>query len=158
MYPLPLFLHTLNWYNPSLLYTCTNGEKSSKGSQCLHFWRLMPNGERLLSPKQKERTTIISKKIKIKLQLIFGNFSIGIHASFVLRKQNFNWYLNNGNLFNWYISRSFFKISIYFKTLLKAKRRISFRGSFIKSKEKHLKQGEKFQILKMLLAILFIYL
>jgi hypothetical protein len=30
-------------------------------------------------------------------------------------------------------------------------RRISFRGSFAKSKEKHLKQGEKFQILKMLL-------
>jgi hypothetical protein len=27
-----------------------------------------------------------------------------------------------------------------------------------KSKKKHLKQGEKFQILKMLLAILFIYL
>jgi hypothetical protein len=26
---------------------------------------------------------------------------------------------------------------------LKAKRRISFRGSFVKSKEKHLKQGEK---------------
>jgi hypothetical protein len=118
----------------------------------------MPKGERILSPKQKDRTTIISKNFEIMLQLIFGNFSIGIHASFVLRKQNFNWYLNNGNLFNWCLSRSFFKISIYFNTLLKAKRRISFRGSFIKSKEKHLKQGEKFQILKMLLAILFIYL
>jgi hypothetical protein len=111
-----------------------------------------------IKPKAKGPHPIISKKFEIKLQLIFGNFSIGIHASLVLRKQNFNWYLNNGNLFNWYISRSFFKISIYFKTLLKAKRRISFRGSFIKSKEKHLKQGEKFQILKMLLAILFIYL
>jgi hypothetical protein len=44
------------------------------------------------------------------------------------------------------------------KTLLKAKRRNSFRGSFIQSKEKHLKQGETFQILKMRLAILFIYL
>jgi hypothetical protein len=32
---------------------------------------------------------------------------------------------------------------IAIKTLLKAKRRISFRGSFVKSKEKHLKQGEK---------------
>jgi hypothetical protein len=32
---------------------------------------------------------------------------------------------------------------IFIKTLLKAKRRISFRGSFVKSKEKHLKQGEK---------------
>src|SRR5688572_20529963 len=31
----------------------------------------------------------------------------------------------------------------YIKTLLNTKRRISFRGSFVKSKEKHLKQGEK---------------
>jgi hypothetical protein len=44
------------------------------------------------------------------------------------------------------------------KTLLKTKRRISSMGSFVKSKEKHFKQGEKFQILKMLLKILFIYL
>jgi hypothetical protein len=29
----------------------------------------------------------------------------------------------------------------YIKTLLNAKRSISFRGSFVKSKEKHLKQG-----------------
>jgi hypothetical protein len=32
-----------------------------KGSQRLHFWRLMPKGERILSPKQKDRTTMISK-------------------------------------------------------------------------------------------------
>jgi hypothetical protein len=49
-------------------------------------------------------------------------------------------------IFNWYIFK--ISISIYFqlisiKTHLKAKRRISFRGSFVKSKEKHLKQGEK---------------
>jgi hypothetical protein len=45
------------------------------------------------------------------------------------------------------------------KTLLKTKRRISIQGEFcLKSKKKHLKQGEKFQILKMLIAILFIYL
>jgi hypothetical protein len=31
----------------------------------------------------------------------------------------------------------------YIKTLLSTKRRISFRGSFVKSKEKHLKQREK---------------
>jgi hypothetical protein len=34
-------------------------------------------------------------------------------------------------------------ISKIIKTLLNTKRRISFRGSFVKSKEKHLKQGEK---------------
>ena len=32
---------------------------------------------------------------------------------------------------------------MYIKTLLNTKRWISFRGSFVKSKEKHLKQGEK---------------
>jgi hypothetical protein len=32
------------------------------------------------------------------------------------------------------------------KTLLKTKRRISFRGSFVESKEKHLKQGRKLKI------------
>jgi hypothetical protein len=31
----------------------------------------------------------------------------------------------------------------YIKTLLNTKRSISFSGSFVKSKEKHLKQGEK---------------
>jgi hypothetical protein len=40
--------------------------KYSKGSQHLRFLRLMPKGEKILSPKQKDRTTIISKKIEIK--------------------------------------------------------------------------------------------
>jgi hypothetical protein len=68
------------------------------------------------------------------------------------------------NLFYWdgyfqlvYIKINFQKL-ITIKTLLKTKSRISFSGSFVKSKEKHLKQGEKFQILKTLLAILLIYL
>jgi hypothetical protein len=37
------------------------GEKVSKGSQVLRFWGLMPKGEKVLSPKQKDRTTTISK-------------------------------------------------------------------------------------------------
>jgi hypothetical protein len=37
---------------------------------------------------------------------------------------------------------------LYIKTLLNTKRRISLRGSFGKSKEKHLKQGEKISNLK----------
>jgi hypothetical protein len=40
----------------------TNGGESKKGSQSLRFWRLMPNEEKILSPKQKDRTTTISKK------------------------------------------------------------------------------------------------
>jgi hypothetical protein len=61
-------------------------------------------------------------------------------------------------VFNWYILVCLLPKLVSIKTLLKAKRRISLRGSFVKSKEKHLKQGRKFQILKMLLEILFIYL
>jgi hypothetical protein len=34
------------------------GEKCEKGSQVLRFWRLMPKGEKVLSLKQKDRTTI----------------------------------------------------------------------------------------------------
>jgi hypothetical protein len=44
------------------------------------------------------------------------------------------------------------------KTLLKTKRRILFRGSFWLVKGKAFKTGGELQILKMLLAILFIYL
>jgi hypothetical protein len=42
------------------------GEKVNKGSQSLCFWRLMPKGEKLLSPKQKDRTTTISKIFEMK--------------------------------------------------------------------------------------------
>jgi hypothetical protein len=55
--------------------------------------------------------------------------------------------ISSNDIFNWYISKDeiskllskckFQLVSI--KTLLKNKRRISFRGSFVKSKEKHLK-------------------
>jgi hypothetical protein len=31
--------------------------ESLTGSHILCFWRLMPNGEKVLSPKQKDRTT-----------------------------------------------------------------------------------------------------
>jgi hypothetical protein len=49
----------------------------------------------------------------------------------------------------------FSKIS---KTLLNTKGRISFRGSFVLVKGKAFEIGEKFQIMKMLRTILFIYL
>jgi hypothetical protein len=52
-----------------------------------------------------------------------------------------------------------FQNSIYFKTLLKAKGRISFRASFCLVKGKSFKTGGEISNLeKMLLAILFIYL
>jgi hypothetical protein len=112
-----------------------------KGSKVLHFWRLMPKGEKILSPKPKDRTTIVSKNFEMK-------DLIGIHK-----------YL----FFNWY-SRQFqigmnFQISIHFKTLLKAKGRISFRGSFCLVKGKAFETGGEISNLeKMILSILFIYL
>jgi hypothetical protein len=70
---------TLNWYNPSLLFTCTNGEKILQGSNVLRFLRLIPKGEKILSPKQKDRTTTISKKNRNKVL-------IGIFKSVFLKK------------------------------------------------------------------------
>jgi hypothetical protein len=91
-------------------------EKVKEGSQSLRFLRLMPKG-REYYPKAKGPHHHTFRKFLIDI------FQIGM-------------------VFNWYIFKV--SISIYFqfisiKTLLKAKRRISFRGSFIKSKEKHLK-------------------
>jgi hypothetical protein len=93
------------------------------------FLAIHAKGRESISPKHKDRTTTKFK--------IFKNFS--------------NWYPNVFDL----VQLVFTKIG---KTLLNTKRSILFRGSSFKSKEKHLKQGEKFEILKMLLAILFIYL
>jgi hypothetical protein len=65
-------------------------------------------------------------------------------TNFKVFKEVFNWYLN------------LFHIG---KTLLNTKRRISFKGSFVLVKGKAFEtEGEKFQILKMLLEILFMYL
>jgi hypothetical protein len=44
------------------------------------------------------------------------------------------------------------------KTILKAKRRILFRGVLFSQRESIRNRGRKFQILKMLLEIVFIYL
>jgi hypothetical protein len=44
--------------------------KYKKGSHVLRFWRLMPKGEKVLSPKQKDRTTISKIFFKI-LAIVF---------------------------------------------------------------------------------------
>jgi hypothetical protein len=33
------------------------GEKAKRALKSLHFWQLMPKGEKVLSPKQKDCTT-----------------------------------------------------------------------------------------------------
>jgi hypothetical protein len=73
------------------------------------FLAINAKGGESISPKQKDRTATFQKKI-------IDIFQIGML------------------IFNWYIFKT--SISIYFqlvpiKTLLKAKKRISFRGSFV---------------------------
>jgi hypothetical protein len=54
------------------------GEKVLKGSQVLRFWRLMSKGEKVLSPKQKDRATI-SKKFEMNFSIdVFSNFSLDL--------------------------------------------------------------------------------
>jgi hypothetical protein len=78
IYPSPSLHITLsNWYNLSLIFTCTDGGESNKGSQSLRFWRLMPKWGESISPKQKDRTTI------------FWKFSIDIFWYVYFQ----NWYL-----------------------------------------------------------------
>jgi hypothetical protein len=56
--------------------------ESIEGSQVLSFWRLMPKGEKVLSPKQKDCTTTFSKtKGHVYFKLVFEfsqDLSIGI--------------------------------------------------------------------------------
>jgi hypothetical protein len=84
-----------------------------------------------MSPKQKDRTTTKFKNLSIEyFQLV----------SYCVQKGEKN-----------------ITSKVYIKTLLNTKRRISFRGSFVKG-EAFETGGENFKILKMLCKILFIYL
>jgi hypothetical protein len=68
---------TPNRYNLSLIFLLPMGEKVPKGSQSLCFWRLMPKGERVLSPKQKYRTITISKLSLIGIfQLVYISIDV----------------------------------------------------------------------------------
>jgi hypothetical protein len=115
-----------NWYNLSLIFTCTNGGESKKGSQKTPFLAINAKGGESISPKQKDRTTKLPKFFEMMIYVC-----------------PFNWYLMM-KILSWYISKLVCWFSIHFqkhpkykfqlisiKTLLKAKRRISLRGSFV---------------------------
>jgi hypothetical protein len=93
----------------------------------------MPKGERVKSPKQKDRTTTYFKNFVFPRILSIGFLLCSKGGESSISKR-------------------------YIKTLLNTKRRISFRGSFVWSKEKHLKQGEKIQNLENALQNLIHYL
>jgi hypothetical protein len=46
-----------NWYNLSLIFTCTIEGENEKGSQQSSFLAINAKGGEILSPKQKDRTT-----------------------------------------------------------------------------------------------------
>jgi hypothetical protein len=62
-----------NWYNLSLIFTCTNGgESTNEGSQSLRFWRLLPRGggEKILA-QSKRTAPPTSKNFEIMIYLVF---------------------------------------------------------------------------------------
>jgi hypothetical protein len=67
IYPSPSLHITLIWYNLSLIFTCTNGRESKKGSQKTSFLAIHAKGGEILSPKQKDRTTTNFEILQIKL-------------------------------------------------------------------------------------------
>jgi hypothetical protein len=98
----------------------TKGEDSTSQALMIPFLAIHAKGGESMSPKQKDRTTTTNFK-----NLVLSK-SIYQLVSYCVQKEE---------------KSSFSKM--YIKTLLNTKRWISFRGSFVKSKEKHLKQGEK---------------
>jgi hypothetical protein len=72
-------LHSYLYYHLGESIRPQRGRKMLKGSHVLHFWCLMPKGEKILSPKQNDRTTTISKKFEMKF--LSGIFSIGIYVN-----------------------------------------------------------------------------
>jgi hypothetical protein len=106
------------WYNLSLIFTYTNEGVTKKGSQKTPFLATNAKGGEILSPKQKDRTTTKFK--------IFKNFS--------------NWYQMNLISFNWYV---YFQNWYLLKPSWKLRGEFHSGGVLFKSKENHLKQGEK---------------
>jgi hypothetical protein len=76
-----------NWYNPSLIFTYTNGGESTKGLSMSPFLAIDAKGGEILSPKQKDRTTILKK--------FRSDDLFGFHKSLFS-----NWYLVISNFFN----------------------------------------------------------
>ena len=101
------------------MYFTKEGESNLKGSNDSVFGDLCQRG-REHEPKAK-----------------------GPHHHLFLKLRIFNWKISNWYLFVFKRGREQYFQNRYLKTLLNTKRRISLRGSFVQSKEKHLKQGEK---------------
>jgi hypothetical protein len=88
----------LNWYDLSLISFKYQKGRILRALQILCFWRLMQKGEKVLGPKQKDRTTIL-KFSKTKGRNYFNWYFIWFQN---FNRYNFIWYLLlNGNHFNY---------------------------------------------------------
>jgi hypothetical protein len=94
IYPSPSLHNTPNWYNPSLLFTCTNGEKvkmalnvSSFGDSCQRGEDIKPKAKGPHHQFQKIQNTALIDIFH--WYLCHGNISIDI---LILRKQHLKWY------------------------------------------------------------------
>jgi hypothetical protein len=67
IYLSPLLHNTPNWYNPSLLFTCTNGEKALKGLSKSPFLAINAKGGENIKPKAKGPHHQFQKNSKMKL-------------------------------------------------------------------------------------------
>ena len=112
------------WYNLNSFTYDQRGRNYFEGSNDSVFGDSCQKGGEM-SPKQKDRTTTTKFKNLVLSKSIYHlvSYCVQKREKVVFQK--------------WYI-----------KTLLNTKRWISFRGSFVQSKEKHLKQSEKISILE----------
>jgi hypothetical protein len=122
------------WCNlHSYFCVCQRGRKFEKGAYIsltsIRFWRFMPKGEKVWAQSKRIAPPPYFKNEVFQINILL---------------------CSKGG------ENSIFKIC---KTLLNTKRRILFRGEFCFSQRKSIwDRGRKFQILKMLSSILFIYL
>jgi hypothetical protein len=98
----------------------TKGEDSTSKALMIPFLAIHAKGGENMSPKQKEHHHQFQKLCVFQKYYQLLPYCVQKGEKVVFQKG-------------------------YNKTLLNTKRRISFRGSFVWSKEKHLKQGEQFQ-------------
>jgi hypothetical protein len=110
-----------NWYNLSLIFTCTNGGESKKGSQKSPFLAINSKGGESIKPKSKRTApppnfTCVSKIFQfvscyVNLFNWYVYFQLVPHHHLILLvfRKIFNWYLVMSIssigmfIFNWYI-------------------------------------------------------
>jgi hypothetical protein len=99
IYPLSLLLQlSIVWPFTRIHFTICEkvlgpkGREVHEGSQVLRFWRLMPKGEKILSPKQKDRTTI-SKKIEMNFSIYVFLKKLVSNFQLICVSKILNWHL-----------------------------------------------------------------